>query len=58
LRSSRSGGSTGEEDIVFIYLKGKRSKPEGAEVVAAFVSNACRDIQALGTSASTIPEID
>jgi len=38
LRSIRSAGSTGEKDIVFIYLNDKRSKPEGAEVVAAFVA--------------------
>jgi hypothetical protein len=66
LRSNRSAGSTGEEDIVFIYLNGKGSKPEAAEVVAAFVptrpkiSESYIDliIQLVGSHASGSPEID
>jgi hypothetical protein len=56
----------GEEDIAFIYLNDKGSKPEGAEVVAAFVptrpkiSESYIDliIQLIGSYASGSPEID
>jgi hypothetical protein len=66
LRSNRSAGSTGEEDIVFIYVNDKGSKPEAAEVVAAFVltrpkmSESYIDliIQLVGSHASGSPEID